>query len=555
MIRAVIIGLYATRIVSGLSLNMVRKGDQKDEPLEMWAREEVDMLEEHSFDHDQHEHDKHEHDKHHKSEKDKEHHAEKEKALHAEKAALCAWHNRTGIPVKQTLHADETGMAYYGTVTVGGQTVSAVYDTGSWDNVILSSCKFHSPGTHEQCCAHNKCPYAGYASHHSKCFHKDPGEMEKLIFGSGTTWVKNGHDTLSIHSAIENASSLDIPKFPLKVVVDSNMHLFEVANHLQSIFGIGMEATKPGMPLDIMEVRRFMMCFDADPLKDGVIFWNDEDRINQPQWKAIDVIGDGVDWWSGFWVTETKGWKVQGPGKGKKADSIGCENGCAAIVDSGTTMMTAPRELVDQIEEAVGDLEDCSDLSKFPTVRFTLGDQEFTLPPESYIAEADGQYDLQAKPEELALPMLPLTAEDRRLHLEAKAQGKRAEVRACALLFEAESRPEKTPWGPLLIVGMPMLRKYAIQFDTGVKPAKMRFAEADAHCTSYGSKHEMQFSVSDDTSGHVHQDRWTQDRFKGKIQLPKWHPKKHEHLTFKFRKKHAKARHAARQQHKMSRHA
>lgn len=468
-----------------------------------------------------------------------------------EKAAACLLHDRRGQLVKQRLKADETGMAYYGTVRVGGQILTAVYDTGSWDNVILSSCKFGLASHHEKCCHQQTCPFAAYSTAGSSCYGKDKGEIEKLIFGSGTTWVQNAHDTVSIPPIEPNEPSLDIPKFPMKVVVDSNMQLFTVAEHLQAIFGIGMEAMKPGNPLDTMGVKRFMMCYDVNPLKDGVIYWNDQDRSQQSEWKSIDVLGDGVDWWSGFWLTTTGDWQLRGTqtastGLFHTNTNLGCPNSnCAAILDSGTTLMTAPAELVEHLERAISKIEDCSNLSKFPTVTFKLGDQTFTLPPEAYVAEAKGTYNLDAKHELLALPMLPLTAEDRALHLQAQAEGGSVMVKACAILFEAEQHPEKTPWGPLVIIGMPMLRKYAVHFDTTNKPAKMRIAEADAHCEHYGplnKQFKFMTHTGNMTQEIVHEDRWTPSRKAGRdqIKLPTFDPDQIKFHSMKHRKKYAK---------------
>merc|ERR1719159_2258296 len=42
-------------------------------------------------------------------------------------------------PIRQRLKSDE-GMAYYGTMHVGGQPQVSIYDTGSFDIVLTSSC-------------------------------------------------------------------------------------------------------------------------------------------------------------------------------------------------------------------------------------------------------------------------------------------------------------------------------------------------------------------------------------------------------------------------------
>lgn len=73
-----------------------------------------------------------------------------------------------GNSVQQILRSDE-GMAYYGEIRVGGQIQQGIYDTGSFDLVVLSTCtknqvSFNKIKHEPQCCPRTKCPKANYNS-------------------------------------------------------------------------------------------------------------------------------------------------------------------------------------------------------------------------------------------------------------------------------------------------------------------------------------------------------------------------------------------------------
>merc|ERR1719321_1805557 len=79
-------------------------------------------------------------------------------------------------------------------------------------------------------------------------------------------------------------------------------------------------------------------------------------------------------------------------GKNTGTVASGKEMPCAAIVDSGTSLIAAPGAALMQLSEMVGPInEDCSNLKELPTLHFTLGDgRSFTLPPGAYVMRING---------------------------------------------------------------------------------------------------------------------------------------------------------------------
>merc|ERR1719207_281155 len=74
---------------------------------------------------------------------------------------LAAHQAEDNYPVIQTLRSDE-GMAYYGEITVGGQVQQGIYDTGSFDLVVISQCTSKQRPLNKKkepvCCVQESCP-------------------------------------------------------------------------------------------------------------------------------------------------------------------------------------------------------------------------------------------------------------------------------------------------------------------------------------------------------------------------------------------------------------
>jgi len=192
-----------------------------------------------------------------------------------------------------------------------------------------------------------------------------------------------------------------------------------------------------------------------------------------------------------FWALPTSKFQLDG------AD-MGCNPSCGGIMDTGTSLMTPPQAVIDAITKKLekSKVEDCSDISKFPDFVFKLGDHTLSLPPSSYIADAGTQQIevfMDKAHSQLAFKPLPMSAKDKALVNSELAKPKHKRdpskpVHACVLLLSAGDETEQTQFGPMVIFGMSLFRKYAVQFDlTGDHEGKegtrmMRFAEASADC-------------------------------------------------------------------------
>lgn len=482
-------------------------------------------------------------------------------------------HKGENKPVTQVLRSDE-GMAYYGTVHIGGQAQEGIYDTGSFDLVVVSSCdadeedtlkqaeeinkkskdatlgyedhdwgpfnyeelpqkirdmlpksfarqdkRFDQwpakvqdmvPGRHHHghkkqqkhspqqgpnpeemqrakeeaiklkaqnitCCRTAKCPFAAYHTKASGLNFLDDGKsLEKIVYGSGKTTVKPAHDHVQIKENFyvgKNNHLIADQNVPVKVIVDHEVELFEKTK-LQAIVGVGPGKfdDRANRMTSHLGIQRFTFCLHEDANKDGKIIWNDKRRHDDADWMTVP--SPAVQFWgapsSSWTLTDKWGpWSVF-----THTAPVGCEGGCGAVIDTGTSLITPPKEVTQAITAALesGSVEDCSDLSKFPTLNFKLGDHDFSLPPESYIADAgtmemDGQEAGNMHEElGLAVPLLPMNKASAKVALHRRRNGEAAEAHQCVLLLGGDM-PQPTQYGPMLIMGMPFFRKYAVQFD------------------------------------------------------------------------------------------
>ncbi|KAL0679516.1 hypothetical protein Bca4012_007497 [Brassica carinata] len=69
---------------------------------------------------------------------------------------------------------------------------------------------------------------------------------------------------------------------------------------------------------------------------------------------------------------------------GKKDTKI-CSTGCKAIVDSGTSNILGPPELIAKINQGIFAARGCLGLSKLPAITFTIAGKLFPLKPSDYI--------------------------------------------------------------------------------------------------------------------------------------------------------------------------
>jgi len=89
----------------------------------------------------------------------------------------------------------------------------------------------------------------------------------------------------------------------------------------------------------------------------------------------------------GYWQFDMAGITV---GDGK---ATGCDGGCPAIADSGTSLIAGPKDQVEKINTAIGAtplfngeyLIDCGKIESLPQITFTIAGKTYALEGKDYV--------------------------------------------------------------------------------------------------------------------------------------------------------------------------
>mmetsp|Transcript_96785 Transcript_96785/g.172167 ORF Transcript_96785/g.172167 Transcript_96785/m.172167 type:complete len:521 (+) Transcript_96785:93-1655(+) len=367
----------------------------------------------------------------------------------------------TSSPVRyhQILDNDQD-TSYTGNISVGGQQLKAIFDTGSYELLLFSAlCE--------------TCGEAGVNGYdHRLSPYYQPGQLtQSMLFGSGSTTCSDAEEEVDI-------GPFSVKSQPVWEVLDAEMPILSVAG-FQAILGLGPPAAvKLQAEMDIKRVKKIAksyknkgravpakirqalkeqtaadkvmeslddsvpanigvhflsICLEQEHGAQGHLIWNDLDPRSQ------------VRHFSRLKVTGQESWKmalknVELVGAKGETWAIGCSNGCQAVLDSGTSLISAPIEALEAMTSVLGSLgASCSDEAVLPMLKFNLGGTEHVLPPEVYMGFVEGMEYVN--------------------HEEVK-------VKDCELLM-MEIGDEFAGATPLWIMGMPFFRWYTATFVFG----------------------------------------------------------------------------------------
>ncbi|XP_030077410.1 gastricsin [Microcaecilia unicolor] len=102
-----------------------------------------------------------------------------------------------------------------------------------------------------------------------------------------------------------------------------------------------------------------------------------------------------------YWtpVTQQEYWQIGIQGFSVNGRATGwCSQGCQAIVDTGTSLLTAPQQVFSTLMEYIGAEQNsngdyavsCSNIQNLPTLSFTISGVSFPLPPSGYVLQNNG---------------------------------------------------------------------------------------------------------------------------------------------------------------------
>jgi hypothetical protein len=346
---------------------------------------------------------------------------------------------QSGQPYRQRLE-NYHELIYHGSIEFGGQVVQAVFDTGSFDVVVTS-----------QRCA--KCAFTPYHSNASKTYRRDPhGYTEEHNYVSGPTTTALSYETVSVG--------------PL---VTRNQSIFEVLSHnipilergvFSAVVGIGPEGHNlTNAPLlKGFGMTEYSLCLQSQAGAPGWLTWGGDLTPAQKaaSWE-LPVVGR-YHWalsMRDLLPSRSKHGELT-PTQRQAAQTLMCGRGCAAILDSGTSLISAPSHALQGLQMLLPDLEDdCSNFGDLPDLEFVLSGLKLRLPPQAYAMRLVGS----AAEKKDAASLLHFPSK--------KSAGNRSsadEDGGAKCIYAFISLDHSTDYGPLWIFGMPFFRFFHTTF-------------------------------------------------------------------------------------------
>eukprot|EP00746_Dinoflagellata_sp_MGD_P002365 gnl/MRDRNA2_/MRDRNA2_104589_c0_seq1.p1 gnl/MRDRNA2_/MRDRNA2_104589_c0~~gnl/MRDRNA2_/MRDRNA2_104589_c0_seq1.p1 ORF type:complete len:576 (+),score=101.09 gnl/MRDRNA2_/MRDRNA2_104589_c0_seq1:224-1729(+) len=275
---------------------------------------------------------------------------------------------------------------YLATITVGGQKLKVVPDTGSFSLLVTSTR-----------CRKKECPRRSFDPEGSPTYEMLQRE-DFVQYGSGRVWTKGARDEVSL----AGRSARKINFWEITRVGDKMETLWENAR-FDGIMGLGWrglaQSTLEKTILETFEVKFLTFCFGTVNMKVGDmretpsrIYWDElgAKSLGDQKFQNIQVLAGTVNHWAVkiasvgvSHIIEDKPFHV----------SCGDDQPCAAILDTGTSIISPPIRQLRHILDRIGPIaSDCSNFEYLPTLHFWLGGDEkdgkgfhVRLPPSAYI--------------------------------------------------------------------------------------------------------------------------------------------------------------------------
>lgn len=300
--------------------------------------------------------------------------------------------------------------AYWGTISVGSppQEFKVIFDTGS-GNLILPKDSCAEPG----CMPHTK--YSPHDSSSAKKVNNENGEAgSSITFGTGEVEGDFYKDQVCV------GESICVDAGFIAATHESEEPFKDIP--FDGIMGMGFEDLSMG---DGFNIVGDLQTKGALPGGQFSFYLTDDgdSELTFGGYKQENLASDVV--WSK--VVRESWWQVAMDDitfDNKPQNLCGGEHGCQVAVDTGTSMLAGPTDLVDKLTDMVNVKEDCSNFNALPKLGFQLGNKVLNLRPDDYI--------------------------DR-------------DASSCSLSLMALDVPP--PKGPVFIFGDPFLRRFVTVFD------------------------------------------------------------------------------------------
>jgi len=293
--------------------------------------------------------------------------------------------------------------AYFGKLDIGSpaQSFSVVFDTGSGNLMVpAEDCKS------EACAVHHRFMQAeSPSSREVSCDGSAPDDSGEpphdevtITFGTGEIWGRCLQDTICIGNVCDRGSFIAAT--------------YESRNPFKSfafdgVLGLALIGMSQGDDFNIMERISSKQTLLKQPLFS--VFLSDLDSENsevtfgevKQEHLASDLFWVGVARDSGYWEVQIEDITIN-----NQPQDL-CPN-CYVAVDTGTSELAGPSNVVDELAQALNVLVDCSNYAELPKLGFVIGGHIMNLEPNDYVDKDDNRCDVSLMPLDVPPPKGPL---------------------------------------------------------------------------------------------------------------------------------------------------
>ncbi|XP_037306481.2 gastricsin-like [Pungitius pungitius] len=270
-------------------------------------------------------------------------------------------------------YADTT---YYGAISIGTppQSFQVLFDTGS-ANLWVDSVYCNT----QACNAHTKFNPQQSSTYSGK------GQSFYLPYGAGSLYGVFGYDTVNVGGIVINNQEIGLS-------TNEPGQNFVVAK-FDGILGLSYPSIAAGGETPVVDNMMSQNLLNADMF--AFYLSRGGQQGSMLSFGGVDnSMYQGQIYWTPvtsqtYWQIGVEGFQINGQ------ETSWCSQGCQSIVDTGTSMLTAPSQFLGSIMQAIGAQQnqygqytvDCSQINNLPTLSFIINGVSFPLPPSAYISQ------------------------------------------------------------------------------------------------------------------------------------------------------------------------
>uniref|UniRef100_A0A8D2J3S2 cathepsin E n=1 Tax=Varanus komodoensis TaxID=61221 RepID=A0A8D2J3S2_VARKO len=262
---------------------------------------------------------------------------------------------------------------YFGQISIGNppQNFTVLFDTGS-SNLWVTSIYC----TSKACAAHNQ-----FHPSESSTY-QEVGTPFSIQYGTGSLTGIIGSDQVTIEGlTVENQQFAESVTEPGNTFLDAEFDgILGLAYPALAVDGV-TPVFDNMMAQNLVELPLFSVYMNRNPDSSvgGELIFGGYDHSH---------FSGNLNW---IPVTKQGYWQIQLDNIQVGGEIAFCAEGCQAIVDTGTSLITGPTEDIKQMQQLIGAqpidgeyVVDCNNLNEMPLVTFTINGIPYTLMPQAY---------------------------------------------------------------------------------------------------------------------------------------------------------------------------